>query len=253
MAMHTDASHRKYFGALVLCPDAIIVPQYVEDASDKRFGHFDTTLRPVIFRWRAMYSAIPRELLRKAGAPEDREPDQVHITTHGIPSFAPWVDGFDYFSQAVWLAPRDGGSDIVVEIKPGREGKYSLNSADFDARARHANDPQQFDGGYGGGGGRGVGITTALAARWQYGANARGWRGRPSTNQEPSRHSDISPMNPLPPDWAFPPYEAPASEGPVIAGALAHGAEEEGEEGGWEVLASRGAGGPDTGGAAASS
>ena len=42
-----------------------------------------------------MHWGIPRDLLRKAGAPEGREPDQVHITTHGIPSAMPWVDGFD--------------------------------------------------------------------------------------------------------------------------------------------------------------
>ena len=54
--------------------------------------------------------------------------------------------------------------------------KYSLNGADFDARARHANDPQQFDGGYGGGGGRGGA-----------GLHAEDVRGRvPATKKEPA-------------------------------------------------------------------
>ena len=75
--------------------------------------------------------------------------------------------------------PRAGGSDIEVQITPGREGNYSLSTADVGARARHASGPPQFDGGYGGGGGRGAGIATALTARWQCGANTWGRRGRP--------------------------------------------------------------------------
>ena len=70
--MHTDPALQKYFAAPAYLPEAMLVPQYVEETDSFCVGAPSPflCLRPVIFRWRNMYSTIPRELLQKAGAPD---------------------------------------------------------------------------------------------------------------------------------------------------------------------------------------
>ena len=72
-----------------------------------------------------MYATIPRDLLKNAGAP-DRDPDEMRVVTSGIPSIAKWVDGFEYFFHTIWHDPVIAG----VDLKPGRDGKFSVDSSE---------------------------------------------------------------------------------------------------------------------------
>ena len=71
------------------------------------------------------------------------------------------------------MVPNDFEIAHLVEIKPNRDGTFSLDSRE-DARAvldGFKADPTKFDGGD-----QEVGIATVLANRWKVGANARGWK-----------------------------------------------------------------------------
>ena len=177
----------------------VAVPQYVEDAGDRRFGDFDFNLRPVLWDVNDFVRFAMSDIEERDGAvvAECRgDPHFTLVATDGIPSMAPWILAPEYVFRIVWILPGDDGLDLqpgkftadtnawpaamdtnreiaFYDVKPSRDGKLSWNSMRrvHQRAAEHKAHPERFDSGQ-------RGIRSAQGAMYEGGAMSRGWQGQ---------------------------------------------------------------------------
>ena len=177
----------------------VAVPQYVEDAGDRRFGDFDFNLRPVLWDVDDFVRLAMSEIEGRDGAVVAECQGNPHFTlvaTDGIASPAPWILALEYVFRIVWVLPRDDGSELepgtiiadtnawevakrtnreiaFYDVKPNRDGRLSWNSMQrvHQRAAEHQAHPERFDAGR-------TGVRSSQSAMYEGGAMSKGWQGQ---------------------------------------------------------------------------
>ena len=93
-AHHGRPELLRHFSAWQHFTGPVAVPQYVEDAGDRRFGDFDLTLRPVLWDVDDFVRLALAEIAERDGAVVAEYQGDPHFTlvaTDGIASSAPWT------------------------------------------------------------------------------------------------------------------------------------------------------------------
>ena len=174
-AHHGRPELLRHFSAWQHFTGPVAVPQYVEDAGDRRFGDFDFNLRAVLWDKDDFVRLAMSEIEERDGAvfAECRGgPHFTLVATDGIASPSPWILAPEYVFRIVWILPRDDGLDlspgdfdadtnawrvakntnreiVFYDVKPSRDGRLSWNSMRrvHQRAAEHEAHPGRFDAG----------------------------------------------------------------------------------------------------------
>ena len=139
-------------------PHEILLPQFIHDTDNRRFGHFDPYVRPVLVRWETMWNYLSTAAVGLPDHVLTDPPTGMLVTHNGIAD--PLLQGsFTYCCVFAWSPCPESPTAYFLGCRADSTGTKPAFIAHFD---RQITTPAQ-----------GIGIRARLRSVWTHGARSR--------------------------------------------------------------------------------